>query len=103
MTWEPRTLDELRLLEARRHNHGTDLVVYVNTEEALLLHAAGATVAGSGSVNLERGTQRYRFEGKLYFWLAGNGSEKWEDDYPVSSGVDPRITQAVVMQKRMGS
>lgn len=98
MKWTPRTLDELRIAEPRQHHDGNDLVVHVNREEAFLLHKAGATVASSGCRFSEgRGTQRYAFEGKTYFWLSRFGSEYMlpDDDYPILDAVDSRMCEAM--------
>ena len=101
MKWAPRTLDELRAAEPRQHHDGNDLVVHVNKEEAILLHAAGATVASSGCRDLDRGTQRFLFEGKTYFWLAGYGSRDTDDEYPVGSAVDSRVRQSMAASRKM--
>lgn len=101
MKWSPRTLDELRAAEPRQHHDGSDLVVHVNKEEAILLHEAGATVASSGCRDLDRGTQRFLFEGKTYFWLAGYGSGDTNNEYPVSSAVDSRVRQAMAASRGM--
>ena len=103
--WAPRTLDALRAAEPRQHHDGSDLVVHVNRAEALLLHEAGATVASSGCRFSEgRGTQRYAFKGKTYFWLSGYGSEctLLDDEYPVLDAVDSRMREAMATSRMMG-
>ena len=102
MSWAIRTLDELRVTEPHSHHDGNDLVVHVNHEEVMLLHFAGAVVKSSGCRNLERGTQRYEFEGKIYFWLAGFGSGDWDDEYPVSDVVCSRLREVVEISRRLG-
>jgi hypothetical protein len=103
MKWMTRTLDELRVVEPRQHYDGKDLVVHVNREEALLLHGAGATVVSSGCRFSEgRGTQRYEFQGKIYFWLSGYGSALPDDEYPVGDEVDSRVLEALNMSRKCG-
>ena len=94
MSWRPRTLDELREVEPRAHPDGSDNVVHVNREEALLLHQAGATIVNSGRSRVEpsQRTQQYFFEGKRYFWLAGFGGGSSDEPYPIAGQVmNPHI------------
>lgn len=100
MHWEPRTLDELRVTEPSQHHDGNDLVVHVNTEEAVLLQGAGATIAGSGCRDLERCFQRYSLEGRTYFWLAGYGSGNSRDSYPINSAIEPRLLEAMAAGRK---
>lgn len=95
--WQTRTLEELRVAEFPKIEDGNALVLAVNREEAVLLHQAGATVTGSGCRNLNQATQRFSFEGKTYFWLAGYGSGSWNDKHPVESVVDGRVLAVMVV------
>ena len=99
MRWNTRTLTELLAAEPHPRAGSGEVVVIINTEEARTLAAAGVKFS-SGSENLERNTQRYRTEGKIYLWLAGYPDGKYDADFPVAHN-NPRLGEILRVAKAL--